>query len=628
MCFACGVLESSSFFHYAADADEVESERTVANHTALFAGASWVDEFDVLTVRAQPAFVTFSFPTRTPEQVRDNFGGVAATWTRFTEADKALARQALKQWADASGLKFLEVEGDKGDIQFNWMNFNRVAGSKDALAFAYYPNGQPRPDSTVVERFSDLSGDVFLNAAERSDGLAGQDRRLFVLLHEIGHALGLKHPFEASTANPNVLADKLDDQSNTVMSYTGDEDPKLGLLDRAAIRALYGTPSSDGSHLSSWKWSRTTETLVQVGKSGADQIYGVSVRDEIIGQAGSDTISGLAGNDFLSGGTGIDTLFGGDGDDRLMPGSGLGSVDGGAGTDVLDLSDLRGLIRVEDGVHDRIWIGKRGGGADVHVSGVEVFIGTDRDDIFKGHGGDGMGETDHTFIGAAGDDRFSVGCGDDFIDGGDGFDTVDFSEKDGAITINLALTTPQPSHQGSDTLISIEGVIGSDGNDRLIASKTSSILDGFMGSDILIGNVGDDHLDGSWESDTIRGGGGDDIIIGGSHSDTLSGGAGVDTFVLETVVADGGEDDHIVDFEERDQIHLIRSAYLTLPVGRLSVDAFCIGPSPADANDRVIYDPATGALSIFLVRTVVPQMLQVAQLDRGLDLSASDFLIV
>ncbi len=370
MCMACGAWAGNSLFHApegsVAEANALGS--TVSDHTALFAGASWVSPFGVLDIKAQPTFVTYSFPTRMSDAARDEFGNAAKTWERFSEADRDLARKALDQWADASGLVFLEVPEDHGDIQFNWMDFNKVPGQAGSLAFAFYPFGIPISGTNDVERFNPLSGDVFMNLADRSGGaLSSASTKLFVLLHEIGHALGFKHPFEATGANPRILKPELDNQAETVMSYTGDEPPELGPLDRAAVKAVYGGPGSDGAHLSSWKWSAASLTLTQTGKSGNDSIYGISVRDLISGRAGDDRLTGFAGNDRVMGGQGQDVVSGGDGADRLLGQEGTDRLVGGTGADwfVFDL--------LESGHADRIV--DFGVGRDTIVLDQEAFAG-------------------------------------------------------------------------------------------------------------------------------------------------------------------------------------------------------------------------------------------------------------
>jgi Ca2+-binding RTX toxin-like protein len=77
----------------------------------------------------------------------------------------------------------------------------------------------------------------------------------------------------------------------------------LGPIDKAAIKKLYGSPSSDGKQVVKWSWNAKKEILTQTGKAGND---------------GNDRLQGLHGNDKLSGGHGNDVLIGGPGRDSFI----------------------------------------------------------------------------------------------------------------------------------------------------------------------------------------------------------------------------------------------------------------------------------------------------------------------
>lgn len=188
--------------------------------------------------------------------------------------------------------------------------------------------------------------------------------------------------------------------------------------------------------------------------------------------------------------------------------------------------------------------------------------------MFRDYPMRGGGEND-TLLGDFSNNFFIGSAGNDRIDGGLGTDTIDYSQADlSGVQINLrdaaydgvAAHSAIKSTGGMDTLLSIEHVIGSSGNDRMIGSVDDNVLEGGAGhdnllgaegNDTLFGGDGNDFLDGGSQNDVLDGGAGDDVLVGAmDHSqsvllggdgndsaliralysrDTMNGGAGVDT---------------------------------------------------------------------------------------------------
>jgi Ca2+-binding RTX toxin-like protein len=242
------------------------------------------------------------------------------------------------------------------------------------------------------------------------------------------------------------------------------------------------------------------------------------------------------------------------------------------------------------------------------LNSIENAIGSDHDDVLR------AGFVSATLSGGAGDDvlRASFGNQADIFDGGAGFDMVQYANTNvGFAFVDLRLGTGLSGAQ-DDFFISIEGLIGTAVEDRLLGNdadnifygmEDNDILSGREGADILSGGIGADQLDGGSGSDiasyytgisgvavnlttgtasggdaagdtltsieglsgsnlgndslagnaganVLRGWGGDDALTGAGGKDTLIGGAGADRFIYGSVFdsAVGANADVIADF--------------------------------------------------------------------------------
>jgi Ca2+-binding RTX toxin-like protein len=117
-------------------------------------------------------------------------------------------------------------------------------------------------------------------------------------------------------------------------------------------------------------------------------------------------------------------------------------------------------------------------GTDTFVS-IENVFGSNTNDELTGNGFDNL---------------FRGRSGDDTLDGAGGSDTADYSEAGSGVTVNLGLAGPQliGAGEGSDTLISIENVIGSAQGDTLTGNGSVNIIDGGLGNDTMAGLGGND----------------------------------------------------------------------------------------------------------------------------------------
>ena len=226
------------------------------------------------------------------------------------------------------------------------------------------------------------------------------------------------------------------------------------------------------------------------------------------------TVNGTAADDTIKGNAGFDTLNGMAGDDMLMWSGGGDLYYGGTGIDTVCYTEASTgvLVNLLTGETDLAALGDQ-------FDSIENLTGSEFDDVLVGD------EGNNELIGGAGDDILAGGEGLDRLDGGAGRDSVSFSASAQGITVSLLDGTGGDG----DTLISIEGVIGSDHADDITGDNGENQLEGGAGADILLGLDGHDTLHGGGGNDTLLGGNGNDVLDGGEGDDTLIGGEGADT---------------------------------------------------------------------------------------------------
>jgi RTX calcium-binding nonapeptide repeat (4 copies) len=211
---------------------------------------------------------------------------------------------------------------------------------------------------------------------------------------------------------------------------------------------------------------------------------------------------------------GIDvvTMLGGDGNDEL-------SLQGGAGTG--DASPLPGSL-----------FGQQGN---------DLLDGNEAQNIMSADIGDDQ------LLGRGGDDFIAPNLGDDTADAGTGDDEFVSSAELG-VRLDLALSGPQNTGEGVDTVTGFEDVIGGDSNDVVRGTDGANDFILAEGDDIVEGRGGDDTFSFGEEGDLE---GADTVSYAsapagvtvnlGSADPQDTGGAGVDTFFVAPDFVIGSE---------------------------------------------------------------------------------------
>lgn len=387
---------------------------------ALLKGLNWSGN------TGQASSVTYSF----------NASFFSSNSSSFNGSQQQAAQQALYAWANVANINFSQVSGSNANIAIRQADLAKgIAGITT----------------------SSYSGSRLVNSEVNVDvsqaGYTPGGSAFFTLLHETGHAIGLKHSgnYNPSDSGPALSAGE-DNWDATVMSYYSGVHANTGsfastpmIYDIAAAQYLYGanhnynagntTYSVNGAKLAATIWDGNgtdtinassssggvldlREGLAYVTKMGAsalwmamganienaigsnanDTINGNNLTNQLTGKNGSDRITGYGGNDILQGNQGNDTLDGSDGNDTLGGGNDRDQLTGGSGND-----------RLNAGPGDDILYGNEGNDILSGDLGNDTLTGGAGSDIFLIKPGNGMDTImDFELPGAALGDRIQI----------------------------------------------------------------------------------------------------------------------------------------------------------------------------------------------------------------------------
>ncbi|MGO6995072.1 calcium-binding protein [Rhizobium leguminosarum] len=148
-------------------------------------------------------------------------------------------------------------------------------------------------------------------------------------------------------------------------------------------------------------------------------------------------------------------------------------------------------------------------------------------------------------------------------------------------------------------------------------------------ANILTGNDGNNSLNGGKGNDRLIGGLGNDKLIGKAGADVLTGGSGGDSFVFD-VKPDNTSVDKIRDFSSAagDKLMLDHSIFAELSLSGFSDENFVLGRKALEADDKLIYDQASGILSYDADGSAAGVAIHVADLDNSAALHFKDFMLI
>lgn len=464
--------------------------------------------------------LTYSFPTLA-SQYESGISEKDSGFAVASEALKTATRYAMNLVSEYTNLATTEVDPSTTNADVR----TAISTEANPTAYAYYPSN------------GSSGGDIWYgtNYPQYQNPIKGQYAWTTVI-HELGHALGLKHGHETGGPANTAMQSAFDQMAYSVMTYrsyqngplTGYSNELNGyaqtymMYDIAALQQMYGANFNTRSTNTTYSWSSTTGEMsingAGQGAPGGNRIF-MTVWDgggtdtyDFSNYTNSLTINLSPGSFSITSSTQRANLGGG----NTAPGNVFNAL--------MYNNDTRSLI--ENAI---------GGSSN------DSITGNDADNDLDGRGG-----TD-TLTGGNGNDTYRVDLSTDVVveSSGQGTDRVISTAVSFTLSAhveNLVMTGTAVTGNGNELDNDIDGsgsaqnlvLAGLDGNDTMRGGSGRDAINGGAGVDYIYGGSNVDDLRGDAGDDRLWGEDGDDLFVGGAGADIFTGGSGRDEVAYQT----------------------------------------------------------------------------------------------
>lgn len=377
----------------------------------------------------------------------------------------------------------------------------------------------------------------------------------WVMLHELGHALGLLHPGAVFTSPTEKFG--------SVMAY----DQKQGTymaFDIAALQALYGANTATGAGNDTytlpdvndrafwsciWDAGGTADWISNAGGSIACTIdlrsapltgpNAAGFLSRVNGIEGGFTIANGVTIENAYGGVAGDVLIGNDADNRLDGSYGADTMQGGLGNDTYVVDNQNDVVIENpsegwDTVRSSLTYTLGSNVEELVLTATSPLTGTGNSLANRITGNSAANwlygnEGNDSLFGGAGDDHLFGGTGADSLVGGSGNDYYNVDSSGDVVT--------ELPGEGNDTVeASVSYTLGAQ-LENLVLGSTAAAGTGNELDNMLTGTSRANALYGMAGADTLDGGAGGDLLVGGTGNDTYI--VDCDTDVVKELAGEG-----------------------------------------------------------------------------------------